>query len=213
MQIGSSLLWSVTAAPWEVKPCVPLSVGSSWLSPAGGAGTVYSVPTDFSDFALPIWVQIYHLVTAVFLSALLAPALFSLSQMILVTSVTGHEKARLAVGEAGQDVMELDWEAGFGMCSCAAQLTCCHPIQGQEQGARLWDGITGAGFGALQLSTATRGGLLFIALNVHCKLPSKLDFKMPFQSPRSFLNRKEANKPLSPSVTSLSSALSGTDLQ
>lgn len=55
--------------------------------------------------------------------------------------VPGHEQARLALGAAEQDVMEFDWEAGFGICSCIAQLTCCHPIQGQ--GARLWDGITG----------------------------------------------------------------------
>lgn len=122
---------------------MPLSVGPSWLSPAGGADPVYSIPTALSDYALLTWLQIYYLVAVIFLSALLAPALFSLSQMILVNLVTGHEEARLALGEAEQDVMELDWEAGFGMCSCIAQLTCCHPIQGHEQGARLWDGITG----------------------------------------------------------------------
>lgn len=96
--------------------------GPSLLDPHGSPQqeeqTLYSVPTAFSDFALLLWVQICHLVTVIFLSALLAPALFSLSQMILVNLVTGHVKAHLALGEAEQDVMELDWEAGFGMCSC-----------------------------------------------------------------------------------------------
>lgn len=87
-------------------------------SPQQEEQTLYSVPTASSDFALLVWVQIYHLVTVVFLSALLAPSLFSLSQMILVILVTGRVKACLALGEAEQDVMELDQEAGFGMCSC-----------------------------------------------------------------------------------------------
>lgn len=113
---------------------MPLSVSPSWPSPAGGAHTVYSIPLAFPDFALLICLQICHLVTVIFLSALLAPALLSLSQMISVTLVTGHEKARLALGEAEQDVMQPDWEAGSGMCSCMAQLTCSHPSQGATLG-------------------------------------------------------------------------------
>lgn len=117
-QIGSSLLWSARAASWGEQPCVPLCVCPWWPSPAGGADTVYSIPLALPDFALLLCLHFCHLVTVIFLSALLAPALLSLSQMILVTLVTGHEEARLALGEAEQDVMQPDWEAGFGMC-CA----------------------------------------------------------------------------------------------
>lgn len=153
------------------------------LSPAGGADTVYSIPEAFSDFALLVWLQTYCLVTVIFLSALLAPALFSLSQMILVNAVTGREKARLALGKAEQDVMELDWEAGFGMCSCIAQLTCCHPVQGHEQGARLWDGITRGCLVLFSYQVLPTEGYLWHLMSV-AKLPTELDCKTPFKSPR-----------------------------
>lgn len=117
-----------------MNPCVPLSAGPGG-SPQQEEQTLFTPSPGLLLSYLDTDPQSCH---CCFLSALLAPALFSSSQVISVISVTGREQARLAVGAAEQDVME----AGSGMCSCPAELLCCHPVQGHEQGARVWDGIT-----------------------------------------------------------------------
>lgn len=81
----------------------------------------------------------------------------------------GREKARLALGETEQDVMELDWRLALG---CAPALQSCPAVTLSRDTSKVPDcgmASRGAVLAALHLSTAAHRGLLFITPNVHCK--------------------------------------------